>query len=224
MDISLLFFAVVAYQVKQGFAYNCYNKCSFNPHYIAEQTTEQDLLCGTYLPDNPLRNNSHIFPCQIHISTNCSNYCNVELSFKLFNLKECDKNLTHEENVCSLIDSCEYVILKEIGKDSLNNNLRDVISFHGSMTSNVYRSKTNKILLQYCYRSETFSARNIQIHYKAIDPFWKPPTDFAPGTVIGLCIMVVVMIVAIFVVRYAECLKPCLDPPPANNKYGYIDE
>ena len=40
--------------------------------------------------------------------------------------------------------------------------------FHGNLTSTTYISRTDRILLQFCYRSETFSARNIQLHYIAI--------------------------------------------------------
>ena len=47
-------------------------------------------------------------------------------------------------------------------------SLRNVTHFHGYKTNRKFESLTDKILLQFCYRSETFSGRNIQIKYRAV--------------------------------------------------------
>ena len=43
----------------------------------------------------------------------------------------------------------------------------ELTRFHGDMTEDIYVSQTNRVLLQFCYRSETFSARNMLITYRA---------------------------------------------------------
>ena len=64
--------------------------------------------------------------------------------------------------------SCEYVVLRESGVDRQGVQTEAFTRFHGNMTSEVYRSRTNRVLLQFCYRSETFSARNIQLEFTAV--------------------------------------------------------
>lgn len=64
--------------------------------------------------------------------------------------------------------SCEYVMLREQGRDEFGVNITEVVRFHGDLTSEVFVSRTDKITLQICYRSETFSGRNIQILYRAV--------------------------------------------------------
>ena len=64
--------------------------------------------------------------------------------------------------------SCEYVILRERGQDEGGTQLEEITWFDGHLTDETYESRTDKVLLQFCYRSETFSARNIQLIYKAI--------------------------------------------------------
>ena len=64
--------------------------------------------------------------------------------------------------------SCEYVVLREHGVNREGNGVDELTRFHGDMTEDIYVSQTDKILLQFCYRSETFSARNMLITYRAI--------------------------------------------------------
>lgn len=66
------------------------------------------------------------------------------------------------------VSSCEYVVLREHGVDEGGVPLDDVTRFHGDLTRDVFVSRSDSVLLQFCYRSETFSARNIAITYKAI--------------------------------------------------------
>ena len=63
--------------------------------------------------------------------------------------------------------SCEYVILHELGVTKDGETVDELTHFHGDKTEDIYRSKTDKVLIQVCYRSETFSGRNIQILYRA---------------------------------------------------------
>ena len=64
--------------------------------------------------------------------------------------------------------SCEYILLHERGYALDGSELNEVTHFHGHHTKRKYVSKTDRILLQFCYRSETFSGRNIQVQYRAI--------------------------------------------------------
>ena len=63
--------------------------------------------------------------------------------------------------------SCEYVVLREHGANKDGIEIDELIRFHGDMTEDIYVSQTNRVLLQFCYRSETFSARNMLITYRA---------------------------------------------------------
>ena len=67
--------------------------------------------------------------------------------------------------------SCEYVVLREHGVTKGGNEVDEIVRFHGDKTEDVYVSQTNKVLLQFCYRSETFSARNMQITYGAVGKY-----------------------------------------------------
>ena len=70
--------------------------------------------------------------------------------------------------LCFPLNSCEYVVVKEQGIDESGVRFEQMTRFHGDLTADTYESKTDRVVLQFCYRSETFSARNIQIQYKAI--------------------------------------------------------
>ena len=60
------------------------------------------------------------------------------------------------------------MVLKETGTNEEGLAIDKVNMFDGTKTGDVYVSTTNRILLQFCYRSETFSARNIQLEYKTL--------------------------------------------------------
>ena len=64
-------------------------------------------------------------------------------------------------------------MLVETGSDMNGLPVESVTSFHGNLTSNIYVSQTDGVLLQFCYRSETFSARNIQILYSVSGEYSK---------------------------------------------------
>ena len=59
------------------------------------------------------------------------------------------------------------MLLEERGVTKQGNTIEEVTHFHGNITSLEYESQTDKITIQFCYRSETFTARNIQISYIA---------------------------------------------------------
>ena len=61
--------------------------------------------------------------------------------------------------------SCEYVVLIEQGINDAGVEVEFITTFHGNKTSDMYVSKTDRVRLQFCYRSETFSARNLQLQY-----------------------------------------------------------
>ena len=68
---------------------------------------------------------------------------------------------------------CEYIVVKETGIQVDGTALEKLHIFHGLKSGDVYMSTTNRVLLQFCYRSETFSARNIQLQYKALGMSFK---------------------------------------------------
>ena len=62
-------------------------------------------------------------------------------------------------------------MLREHGVTRGGSEIDEVVRFHGDRTEDIYVSQTNKVLLQFCYRSETFSARNMQITYRAVGKY-----------------------------------------------------
>ena len=60
------------------------------------------------------------------------------------------------------------MLLKETGVDPDGGQYDLTKHFDGDMTSQIYRSRTSSILLHFCYRSETFSGRNIQLEYRVV--------------------------------------------------------
>lgn len=80
-----------------------------------------------------------------------------------------------------------------------------------------YISKTDRLLLHFCYNSHTFASRNIRLRYSAKSSV-APPIDIGPPSVYVIGFVVIIFIIAIFVIKWAKCLRPCLDPIPAKKK------
>ncbi|ELT90684.1 hypothetical protein CAPTEDRAFT_220248 [Capitella teleta] len=202
----------------------CVEKCTHRgSKAVKPLVTTMMEPCLIALPDNPLIHHRRTIPCQIRIQTNCTDFCPVQLNFAKFNLSpSCTENITyHHADHCDIVDSCEYVIVHELGIDEEGIRREYVSHFHGNMTSESYISKTNRLRLSFCYRSETFSARNIQIEYKAIILPGNVPIDIGPPSVYALGCMVVVMIAAIMVILWCPWLKPCLDNTEPKEVDGY---
>lgn len=80
-----------------------------------------------------------------------------------------------------------------------------------------YISKTDRLLLHFCYNSHTFASRNIRLRY-SVKSSVAPPIDFGPPSVYVIGFIVILFIIAIFVIKWAKCLRPCLDPAPVKRK------
>ena len=110
-------------------------------------------------------------------------------------------------------------MLRERGLDLFGAEVDSYTWFDGHLTTETYETHTDRVLLQFCYRQETFSARNIQIMYKAVDPTDNTGFNAGPWPVYVLSVMVVIFLIAIFVVRFSPWVKPCLDPPSPKHKH-----
>ncbi|KAK2140993.1 hypothetical protein LSH36_1188g00005 [Paralvinella palmiformis] len=193
----------------------CVSRCDAYGSVVEGLEVEE--YCSITMPDNPYRegnrNDGSILPCQIEIQTNCTNYCHVQLHFSKFQLTPCHRNLTNTTEICDMVHSCEYLVLHERGVNLVGKSLRNVTHFHGYKTNRKFESLTDKILLQFCYRSETFSGRNIQIKYRAVDPTKKPPFYIGPISVYILGCIVIMLAIGIGVIRWCPAVKYCLEPP-----------
>ena len=65
--------------------------------------------------------------------------------------------------------------------DNFGAEIEETVRFHGNMTKEEYVSQTNKIVLQFCYRSATFSARNLQITYTVSGKYRTVKTENQKG-------------------------------------------
>ena len=63
-----------------------------------------DASCLIALPDNPSQYQGRILPCHMDIRSNCTKFCNVEITFSKFHLQKCSQNVTYVAGHCDRID------------------------------------------------------------------------------------------------------------------------
>ncbi len=85
---------------------DCVETCTFDGMGRSVVVTDEaDEHCAISMPDNPIKNDSQTFPCQIEIQANCTGLCHVHLTFAKFELPKCKENITdYEFTSCDQLD------------------------------------------------------------------------------------------------------------------------